>query len=237
LDDNISLAQRQKIEEELKTLQSIIEMIKFIDKDAALEDLRMKSKELPQLIEGIIDNPLPAYYEIELKKIDDKIITAFKQIFSNLAGIESVDYGEKNLYRLEELRKKINITMISVSVIMALFILFIIYNIQQLAIFNRREEIEIQKMIGATKMNIRLPFLIETLIIIIISIILAQGFLFAIYKGITNNIINYSFFKNYNLLFFDKYELLYIFCGFCFIAIFAAVIAVSKFLNMTTDED
>ncbi len=153
-----------------KDIQDIkgVEKIKYSSKEDELESLTStlgdNGKEIQKSFSGDA-NPLNDVYiiSIDLEKYDLEKVS--KQV-SSIDNIESVDYGQSNgtndFIEMMKLVKSISIFVAGVLVIVSLFI---ITNTIKLTITARRTEIEIMRLVGATKMYIRLPFMIEGMVI------------------------------------------------------------------------
>jgi cell division transport system permease protein len=78
-------------------------------------------------------------------------------------GVESATYGKKTAHRLLEVAKWIDIFFVIAVVILVISSTLLIANTIRLAIFARRREIEVMKLVGATNWFVRGPFMLEGL--------------------------------------------------------------------------
>ncbi len=145
-----------------------VEEIKYSSKEDELKSLTSTLGENGEAIQKSFSgdaNPLNDVYiiSIDLENYDLEKIS--KEVAS-IDNIESVDYGQSNgtndFIQMMKLVKSISIFVAGVLVIVSLFI---ITNTIKLTITARRTEIEIMRLVGATKMYIRLPFMVEGMII------------------------------------------------------------------------
>lgn len=107
------------------------------------------------------ENPLKDVFVI---KAEDprKTETIAKQI-GKINGIAKTNYGKEeitNLFKTTDMARNVGFVLI---IALALTTMFLISNTIKITIFSRRKEIEIMKLVGATKWFIRWPFLIEGL--------------------------------------------------------------------------
>lgn len=163
-------------EEEITQLQSKVlqnpnvESVEYVSKADALKRLETSSSSGEQLAKSAseIGNPLPASLEIKLVKIDD--ISSVNKSIKELAEAKIIT--ESSYDSRDDNRKGVieNIIKISngvtrlgaiLSLVFLIIALLIIFNTIRMAIFTRREEIEIMKLVGATKWFIRGPFIVE----------------------------------------------------------------------------
>ncbi len=109
------------------------------------------------------DNPLPWSLELKLPP-NSREPAALKQLAEKtraLPFVTGVDYGEEALERLGVISRAMRLAGLVAFVLVFLTTVIVVSATLQLAIFARREEIEIQKLVGGTDRFVRMPFLIE----------------------------------------------------------------------------
>jgi cell division transport system permease protein len=112
------------------------------------------------------DNPLPWSLEVRLPKAarDAAALSDLAKRTRALPFVTGVDYGEEALERLTLIARALEIASLVVFSLVFLTAVIVVSATLQLAIFARREEIEIQKLVGATDRFVRVPFLLEGLL-------------------------------------------------------------------------
>lgn len=167
---NLDDTQIKKIEEDLKQNDKIAE-IKKVTKQEAFERAKKLLGSKENLMEGEDENFLPVSFVIKLKNSDES--AGMVQQIKSIKGIESVQYSQNAVDFIS--KSAYWVKFISVILLLALLLVsfFIISNAIKLTVFARRKEINIMKYIGATDWFIRLPFIIEGIIIGFIGAILA----------------------------------------------------------------
>jgi cell division transport system permease protein len=163
-------------EDQVKALQNKvlqvggIDSVEFVSKADALKRLENSSEEGKKLAKSATDigNPLPASLEVKLEKLDDiggvnkQIRELPEAIIISETSFDSRDDNRKgvieNVIKISNGVTKVGGVLSAVFLIIALMIIF---NTIRMAIFTRREEIEIMKLVGATKWFIRGPFIVE----------------------------------------------------------------------------
>lgn len=150
---------------------SEIKSVDFVTKQDALTRLKNSSSEGDKLAKAAVEigNPLPASFEVKVHDID-KISAANEavkkiDVYSKVVSESSLDKRDNNRRGVVENIVKISSGVARVgavlSVVFLIIALLIIFNTIRMAIFTRREEIEIMKLVGATKWFIRGPFIVE----------------------------------------------------------------------------
>ena len=135
----------------------------YKDKETALQEFKERFKDQPELWEYIDENPLPNSYELMTK--DPKDVGVVVGVISNEATyrerIEDIKSASSAIEKLENIFDKFRqIGIIGVIALAIIAILLVSVTIQ-VAIFARRKEIGIMKLVGATNWFIRWPFLME----------------------------------------------------------------------------
>lgn len=163
-------------EEDIKLLQNKVlqvggvSSVEYVSKADALKRLEASSEEGKKLAKSAseIGNPLPSSLEVKLSKLDD-IASVNQQIRAlpeaSIVTETSYDSRDDNRKGVIENVIKISNGIARVggvlSLVFLIIALLIIFNTIRMAIFTRREEIEIMKLVGATKWFIRGPFIVE----------------------------------------------------------------------------
>ena len=151
-----------KIKELHKQINSLpeIEAVKYISPEHALREFNSRNK-LGQLMEGLDENPLPP--TLILSPVTSaKQAEQLDQLVKHLRSLPSVEHVQLDmqwLQRLQAITSIIHRIITIIGIMLAASVLLVVGNSIRLDIENRREEIEVTKLIGATDAFIRRPFL------------------------------------------------------------------------------
>ncbi len=135
----------------------------YKDKDTALQEFKERFKDQPELWEYITENPLPNSYEVMTKDPKDvgKVVGEISNNAPYPERIEDIKSASSAIEKLENIFDKFRqIGIIGVIALAIIAVLLVSVTIQ-VAIFARRREIGIMKLVGATNWFIRWPFLME----------------------------------------------------------------------------
>ncbi len=129
----------------------------------ALERFRARGPQAAALVEGVVPEVLPASIEMHLEGgfTDLRMVEAVAGAVSEVPGISEVDYGQQEFERLEALLVVLRYGGLGAGLLIALATALIVSNTIRLTVYARRDEISIQRLVGATAWFIRMPFLIE----------------------------------------------------------------------------
>lgn len=169
-----------RIGEEIRQIDNVAECT-FVPKDSALQDLMAGMDAGSSLFEEFTgdDNPLPDSYEISLADLSlyDQTISAI----SAIDGVDKISDYRNVATKLSSLDRLVRYCSIGIVIILAVVSLFIISNTVKVTIFSRRMEINIMKSVGATNWFVRVPFIVEGIIIGTISGIVSATVLYFAY--------------------------------------------------------
>ncbi len=170
-----------RIEETLKNDERILSF-RYISKEEAMETFN-RSFQDDGLIERLGGNPFPASFEVKVKADhqDPKLLMGVVNRFKTFSGVEEVQYGSEWLKNVVLFLKLLKVIGIGVGGFLAVTVIINIANTIRLHFYNRLEEIEIMKLIGATHRFIKIPFVMEGLLLGAISGLFSTIFLYLIF--------------------------------------------------------
>lgn len=146
---------------------SDITSLKYISKEDALMELQRILGTDSSLLESVDSNPLPSSFELKLKTraLNPAIISQKTELILQIPGVDDVQSGEKWITLFNKATGAVRAFMLLIGAALLTAVTFISYSTIKILFFRREEEINTLKMLGATKRFIRLPFLIEGIII------------------------------------------------------------------------
>lgn len=171
LNSDVTESVRNNFEVEIKKLENV-ESYNFKSKAEVKADMEESEKELSEILKEWDDseNPLKDTYTIKVKDVE-KIGETAKTI-EKLEGVSLVQYGEGLVEKLVGVFGAIEKITIVAALALALVTIFLIINTIKLTIFSRQREISIMRLVGASNMRIKLPFVIEGIVLGVIGSII-----------------------------------------------------------------
>jgi cell division transport system permease protein len=178
----------EKIVEAKKNLESFSEVksVEFISKEQALEEFKKNNANEPAILkslEEIGDNPLLSYLVVKAQSPDKYDVIAKYATEASFAGdVSRVNY-EKNKEIINKFNtiigqvRKIGIILGSIFALVAILVTF---NTVRITIYTHKEEIEIMRLVGASNVFIRLPFILEGLFYGVIASLVSMLALFLV---------------------------------------------------------
>ena len=146
-------------------LLSNIESVTFMSKEAIRKDMSKDSEGLGTILSEYDENTNPLLDEYLVKVKDtEKIGTTAKQI-KDLSGVSQVKYGEGMVEELVKIFDTVKKIMVVIVIGLIIVTAFLISNTIKITINNRKRQIEIMRLVGASNSYIKMPFFFEGIIL------------------------------------------------------------------------
>ena len=191
LKDDISVSETEKLESEIRNIEYVNPNITYITKEEAYHKALEKVGSSTVMIAGYNENhhPFPPSFIITFTNLE-KVDEVANQIESleNVTGTTREDQ-KGSTQALTKLKRNVNIAIVVIGGILIIFSIVIIGNTIKLTVHARRKEISIMKYVGATNNFIRAPFIVEGIIIGLISSLISLISLAGLYVWVKNNLI------------------------------------------------
>jgi len=173
LADDVTEEQRADIEARLDASPEVAAYI-YESKEEAYERFQQQFAQQPELVENTPADALPESFRVELVNPERYPVIA-EEFPNGENGVDQVRDEGDFLDRLFSLLNGARNATIAVAVIQALAALLLISNTIQLAAFNRRNETNIMRLVGASRWYTQLPFILEAAFAGLIGGLLAAG--------------------------------------------------------------
>lgn len=157
------------IKADIESQKNVSELV-FKSKDEWKLEMQNYSSTFDTVLNYMDENPLLNSFTIKVKDINHLKDTS--EYIKSIEGVETVKYGEGMIDTIISVFNVIEKIVVIVVIALVLVTAFLISNTIKLTIFSRRHEIEIMRLVGASNISIKMPFLIEGFIIGIIGSII-----------------------------------------------------------------
>jgi cell division transport system permease protein len=171
---DITEAQRTSIRNELEA-NSLVEQVYYESKEEAYQHFKQQFANNPEIVSSVTADSLPESFRVKLK--DPTRYSVLASEFSGREGVETVQDERAIFDKLFQALGAFQTGALIISVLMVLAALLLIGNTIRVAAFTRRRETGIMRLVGASNLSIRLPFLLETLIAALVGSLIAVGLL------------------------------------------------------------
>ncbi|MGD9798349.1 MAG: cell division protein FtsX [Acidimicrobiia bacterium] len=154
--------QKDRVYRELSESDEVdVSGIQFIDQAAQYELFRVYFVDQPEFLENVKQEDMPESYRVRPSVDDADLIQALGDRFTKEPGVYKVAFAKDQVKRAFDTSRGLQIGMSIVATVLFLASSLLIFNTLRTAIFSRRREIEVMKLVGATNWFIRVPFMIE----------------------------------------------------------------------------
>lgn len=204
----------------------------FIPKEQAYQELLESLGEDASLLEGLGNDILPDAFRVTVSDMNQYDNTV--EALSSLDSILRIRRNSDLATRLIGMRTSIVYIGAGIIIMLLFVALFIIANTVRITMFTRRLEISIMKAVGATNSFIRWPFMVEGILLGIISASLSVGLVFLIYRLAATHIQNLIGILGATLVPFGEYAVM-LYLGFLAVGIltgfFGSLVSLGKYLR------
>jgi len=229
-----------KFKNELEQMAEVKSVI-YVSQEKSLENFKESHKDDEKFIQSIQElgsNPLLASLNIKANQLDqydriDRSISGNKEV---QGIIEKVNYQEnqKPIDNFSNLIKTVRRLVVVLAIIFSFLAILITFNTIRMAMYSHRQEIGIMRLVGATNWHIRMPFVVEGIILGILGCLATLTITYFLVIFISPRII--GFLPEFDLAFYFKSNLLTIiilqFAAGISLGIISSLIAIRKYLRV-----
>ncbi|MCQ2479115.1 MAG: permease-like cell division protein FtsX [Clostridia bacterium] len=181
---DVDEAQTKFLGDELKSLQNVAS-VQFVDKETAFkEQIEAMGTNADYFADA--ENILPDTYKVTVENME--LFDRTSEKIAKLNGVDSIRDNKDVAIALASIRSSVTYISIGIIALLMLVSLFIISNTVRITMFSRRLEISIMKSVGATNGFIRWPFVIEGILLGIISAFISLGVVWGVYEVVKKSI-------------------------------------------------
>lgn len=157
--------QRNVIETTLNENPQLIESWEYLNVDQALAEADRLFAGDSATRSALTAETIPTEFKVVPTDAGDLAqLTALADSWSGLPGVQSITFAEDQLTVISKLKNFVSLYTVILSIVLLLAAILLIWNTIRTAMFARRREIEVMKLVGATDWFIRIPFMLEGLI-------------------------------------------------------------------------
>ena len=199
-----------------------VQRVDYVSKEKALERARKEMGEFADVFEAGV---LPASIEVHLRPglRGPAVVKSVADRMKTYAFIDDVRYGEEWVEKLYRLRNIATVAGIALGVAFAAVAIIIIGATIRMTVLARAKEISIMRLVGATDMFIRLPFLIDGMVKGVLG-----GLLALVFVWVANRVVNEYFMQT---IFFDRQLIFFGVVGGAVMGILGSLVSVGRHLR------
>ena len=157
---DVTTAQKNAVRVKLES-DPRVASVEYISKAQALREMEKKA---PDMVDGVVSNPLPDAFRVKPRHGEDVVGIANSLNNPAMPGVEKVNFGKKTAKRILRVAHIFEVLSALAIAILLIAATILIGNTIRLSIFARRREIEVMKLVGASNWFVRGPFMVEGLL-------------------------------------------------------------------------
>jgi cell division transport system permease protein len=165
LEDSLEARIRESLEDQLKN-DPAVDGLSFVSRQAALERFRALFKDLRTLPDDLGQNPFPASIEVTVRAGHQSPpeVQRLVHAYEHAPGVEEVQYDLLWIERLATAVRLVRGVGGFLGGILVLAGIFTISNVIRLTVYARQDELDIMRLVGATRAYVKGPFVVEGMI-------------------------------------------------------------------------
>ena len=137
---------------------------KYFDQQDSYEEFKRLFADSPEMVDSVRPEDLPPSYRVEPVNKDADSVESLANTFRDRAGVKDVILASKTIQLIQDLSSALTLGIFVVATVLLGAAGLLILNTIRMAMFARRREIEVMKLVGATNWFIRVPFMLEGLV-------------------------------------------------------------------------
>lgn len=186
VENGVSEEELENLGEQIKYLGGV-ESVKFISRDQALEELKESFGEKQEALAGLEENnTLPDSFRV--KTLSTSLVPSVARKIEQLEGVEKVRYGHEVVEKLLVISRWVRTMGVAVVVLLGLAAVCLIITTIRMSVFARQQEIGIMRVLGATNWFIRMPFLLEGMVLGLLGGLITAGVIYFGYHSLVTKI-------------------------------------------------
>jgi cell division transport system permease protein len=162
----------------------------FYDKAKAFKEFKQLNKDTPTMLEAVTQKDMPVSFRVSPERSDFQSVRDFQQRYEKKPGVFAVTSATDTIRTMQRLSGVLSFGIVIAAGVLLFAAVMLILNTIRTAMFARRREIEVMKLVGATNWFIRIPFMLEGLVQGLIGAGVAIGAVVALNRFFAQKLAN-----------------------------------------------
>ncbi|MEY4365472.1 MAG: cell division protein FtsX [Actinomycetota bacterium] len=182
------------IDQNLRSQPNLIDLdrLEYLDKPASYEEAKRVFAGDPTTLSLLSIDTIPTQFKVVPLTTDPELVRGLASQFRTLPGVSGVALAEDEFEVISTLSGFVRTVTIGMSLVLLAVAVILIWNTIRTAIFARRREIEVMKLVGATDWFIRVPFVLEGLVQGLVGAAVSCGGLWALNTAWSNGVAGFK---------------------------------------------
>lgn len=210
--------------------------VTFFDKARAYKEFKEVFRDDPVLLSTSRQSDMPTSFRVKPAIKDAGLIDQMGQQLKQAPGVYTVEFAYDTVKQIERVSKLISTVILGTALFLLVAAGLLILNSIRMAMFARRREIEVMKLVGATNWFIRVPFMLEGLIQGLVGALPASAAVWFLGTRINNSGSTHSSVAILQGLYVSGGEVWSVIASMiivgCLVGVIGSGVAVSRFLDV-----
>ena len=182
------------IDQTIKAAPTIIdaEKLQYLDKTQSYEEAKRIFVGDPVTLSLLTPDNIPSQFKVVPITQDPELVRSLSEQYRSLPGVQDVALAEDEFQVISTLSRFVGTVTLVMSLVLLVVAVGLIWNTIRTAMFARRREIEVMKLVGATNWFIRVPFMLEGLLHGLLGGIASCGGLWVLNSAWTNGVAGFK---------------------------------------------
>jgi len=182
------------IDQTIRSSPTIIDInkLRYLDKAASYEEAKRIFAADPVTLSLLTPETIPSQFKVVPLTSDTTLVRSLSEQYRSLPGVEQVALAEDEFQVISSLSRFVRVVTFVMSLVLLFVAVGLIWNTIRTAMFARRREIEVMKLVGATNSFIRVPFMLEGLLQGLIGGVVSCGLLWGLNTAWTNGVASFK---------------------------------------------
>ena len=182
------------IDQTIKAAPTIIDVeeLRYLDKTQSYEEAKRIFVGDPVTLSLLTPDNIPSQFKVVPITQDPELVRSLSEQYRSLPGVQDVALAEDEFQVISTLSRFVRTVTLVMSLVLLVVAVGLIWNTIRTAMFARRREIEVMKLVGATNWFIRVPFMLEGLLHGLLGGIASCGGLWALNSAWTNGVAGFK---------------------------------------------
>ena len=182
------------IDQTIKAAPTIIdaEKLQYLDKTQSYEEAKRIFVGDPVTLSLFTPDNIPSQFKVVPITQDPELVRSLSEQYRSLPGVQDVALAEDEFQVISTLSRFVRTVTLVMSLVLLVVAVGLIWNTIRTAMFARRREIEVMKLVGATNWFIRVPFMLEGLLHGLLGGIASCGGLWVLNSAWTNGVAGFK---------------------------------------------
>jgi len=182
------------ITRELRAMPEV-KRVKFVSKEDAYKEFRKMFSNSPDMLESLTPDKMPPSFRVVPRQAESVDLIGGR--FKNRPGVLDVVYARDTVKALLSVTRYAQLLIWGVAAVLLGAAALLILNTIRMAIYARRREVAVMKLVGATNWFIRIPFMFEGLLQGLVGAAVAFGLVFGVRNLAQNAVRHVELFKQF----------------------------------------